>query len=610
MKNKQHYILQQITDFDEIIRYLDSATVIQNAVDFFRDRFQIQKVSIAILEQEHNAFCVYAYSFSDQTDFAFRGKLIPKAKTYMSKVISTLKPHYRPDITQEEPTSLLDMDKVLIKAGIRSLLYIPLYYQKSPMGVLNLSSPLINAFSDENQELYIQLAARLSLSLQNALLHSQLQKSVQQFKISEARYKMLVEKLEEGVCLEDVSGHFSFVNPKACSLLGYTEEELNGMHWSLIVANEEHEKVALETANRPSGISNSYETVIVAKDGTNIPVIVTAAPVFSSIDGTFEGILSVFADIRARKEAEEALRLAKEKYQSLVESMYEGILLEDSEGIITFVNPRTCQMLGYFEEELLGKHWSMLVTQEEKEIFEHESSKRPLGESSTYNGHILTKSGQKLPIIITANPIFKNGTFDGTLSVFTDVTEIRRAEEQMKRLKLEEERYFSMMSHFQKNNLMKILANIELLTMDYVKHTRLDQEIIDQITEITKQSAQTIDKVTQIFEALRTPFQKDVNIRINILEATKDAFKTLNSQNLEICDEFHNNMKSDVFIYGDKYLGIVLLEILGFYSSGNFDLTDVKVHCAQNDYFSLIFKDKNTIPISEVISSKLMGGIT
>ena len=49
----------------------------------------------------------------------------------------------------------------------------------------------------------------------------------------------------------------------------------------------------------------------------------------------------------------------------LIEKMEEGVLLEDAEGDIAFVNPRAITMLGYTKDELLGKPWTFIITPED-----------------------------------------------------------------------------------------------------------------------------------------------------------------------------------------------------------------------------------------------------
>lgn len=140
---------------------------------------------------------------------------------------------------------------------------------------------------------------------------------------------------------------------------------------------------------------------------------------------------------RYKKELKD-LREAKNKYQMLVEKMEEGVTLEDPEGIITFVNPKITNMLGYTVDELVGKHWSFIVPPEDREKAEIETKKRPAGESSTYESAILTKDGTRIPIILSGTPLFSStGEYNGVLVVSTDITELKKAEE---KLLIDEER--------------------------------------------------------------------------------------------------------------------------------------------------------------------------
>ncbi|MFX1507409.1 MAG: PAS domain S-box protein [Promethearchaeota archaeon] len=248
---------------------------------------------------------------------------------------------------------------------------------------------------------------------------------------SKEKYQMLVEKLQEGVLLENSKGQISFLNPRTEELLGYTKEELLGKHWSCIVPEEYIEMIETEATRRPQGISSTYEACITAKDGHPIPVIITAAPIFS-ITGKFDGVLTVFTDITERKMAEKELRESKEKYQMLVEKLEEGVVLEDAEGYVSFMNPKAAEMLGFPMEEVIGQHWTQHVPKSNLEIAMKESQKRQDGISSTYEVNLQKKDKSLITVLISASPVFTpEGEFDGVISVFTDITGRKLAEKQL-----------------------------------------------------------------------------------------------------------------------------------------------------------------------------------
>ncbi|MBI5880409.1 MAG: diguanylate cyclase [Chloroflexi bacterium] len=119
-------------------------------------------------------------------------------------------------------------------------------------------------------------------------------------------YATIVQSIVEGILLEDASGRITFVNPAAAGMLGYSEDELIGQHWSLIVAREQVAEVSSELSRRPQGVAGRYETTVLTKDGRPVPVIVSARPVLAA--GRYSGVMSVFTDISERKRIEEELR--------------------------------------------------------------------------------------------------------------------------------------------------------------------------------------------------------------------------------------------------------------------------------------------------------------
>jgi PAS domain S-box-containing protein len=119
--------------------------------------------------------------------------------------------------------------------------------------------------------------------------------------------------------------------------------------------------------------------------------------------------------------------------ENIVQSVGEGIFLEDAAGYITFVNPKTAELLGYAPEELLGRHWTDFTAPESLARAKEETRKRPQGVASQYEGGIVTRDGRKVPGIVSAQPLFEGDRFTGVLTIFTDITEHKRAEEALRR---------------------------------------------------------------------------------------------------------------------------------------------------------------------------------
>jgi PAS domain S-box-containing protein len=117
-------------------------------------------------------------------------------------------------------------------------------------------------------------------------------------------------------------------------------------------------------------------------------------------------------------EETERLRAFNEK---IVQGMEEGVLLDNPAGRITFVNSKAAKMLGYTPEELMGQHRMVILAPEYLVAIEEESTKWAKGASSRYETELLTKEGQRVPVVVSAKPMFSDGHFNGVLSVLIDL---------------------------------------------------------------------------------------------------------------------------------------------------------------------------------------------
>lgn len=131
--------------------------------------------------------------------------------------------------------------------------------------------------------------------------------------------------------------------------------------------------------------------------------------------------------------------------QSIVQSMEEGILLRDTSGHITFVNPKCAELLGYTPEGLKGRHWKSIVAPECVAQVENEVVRGFQEGASRYETVLLTKQRERVPVIISARPLFDEvptlegeGPFTGGLLVITDITERVQMEQALRE---SEERY-------------------------------------------------------------------------------------------------------------------------------------------------------------------------
>jgi PAS domain S-box-containing protein len=167
--------------------------------------------------------------------------------------------------------------------------------------------------------------------------------------------------------------------------------------------------------------------------------------------------VATLVDITERKQMQRVLQESERKYRELVENMAEGLCSIDEKRVVTFMNSKLCQMLGYKPEEVVGKHIYSFFDPENLKILKRELAQRPKGVSSQYEIAWTTKSGKQVPTFMSAIPIFDaQGIHRGSYVTVLDFTE--RKEEEQRRAQ-----FISMLAHEMRTPLTPILSSGKLL---------------------------------------------------------------------------------------------------------------------------------------------------
>ncbi|MFD1586850.1 PAS domain S-box protein [Halorientalis brevis] len=154
------------------------------------------------------------------------------------------------------------------------------------------------------------------------------------------------------------------------------------------------------------------------------------------------------ADLEAafeQADREEQLRTRKrdlEKYETLVETMSDGVYITDETHTITMVNDALQELTGYAREELLGMEISDPWDEAVAERGRRERERLLAGEVSVgkFAGDLRTADGEPVPVETRFAALPSDGDFQGTVGVIRDITEQRAREDRLKRQRDELER--------------------------------------------------------------------------------------------------------------------------------------------------------------------------
>ncbi len=134
-------------------------------------------------------------------------------------------------------------------------------------------------------------------------------------------------------------------------------------------------------------------------------------------------------DISNSKRAAKALEESKEEYKRLIQTMNEGLWVQNEDGVVSFVNDRLCEMLGYSAKEMIGHRVAEFLD---------EPSLKKLGDRTQTRGQQgapsreiewSCKDGRRVWTIVAPSLLYDaEGEFLGSFAVVTDITEHKRAQ--------------------------------------------------------------------------------------------------------------------------------------------------------------------------------------
>lgn len=253
-------------------------------------------------------------------------------------------------------------------------------------------------------------------------------------RVSEEKYRQIVETAQEGIWLIDAQSHTSFVNNRIAEMLGYTREEMMGKHLFDFM-DEEGKKISERNIERrKQGIAEDHEFKFVTKDGKVVWTLMSTNPVIKN--GEYMGALAMVTDITEHKKIENQVLKEKELSDSIINSLPGIFYLFDADKKFLRWNKNFKKVSGYTANELKeinpGDFYDdegRLLVQQHFVIAMHE------GESA-FEAEFVTKSGEKIPYYFTGKRVFYEGA-PCLIGTGIDITVRKKAEEDVRQTSLQ-----------------------------------------------------------------------------------------------------------------------------------------------------------------------------
>jgi len=194
-----------------------------------------------------------------------------------------------------------------------------------------------------------------------------------------------------------------------------------------------------------------------------------------------------------------ALAESEERYRLLYESAGEAIYTHNRDLILTSINPAACEMIGYTKEELLGKNVLEVGILHPEDV---EKATRLLGQllsgekviSDTVR--VIRKDGSVALAKVTLTALYKDGEINEVVNIAHDITERKRAEEEVERINAELEGYAHTVSHDLKGPLSAIMLGVDTLADSLEGIDTGDIEETSEIVAIIGRNARSAQRRT------------------------------------------------------------------------------------------------------------------
>ncbi|MFC4542437.1 PAS domain S-box protein [Halosolutus amylolyticus] len=236
---------------------------------------------------------------------------------------------------------------------------------------------------------------------------------------SERRYRTLVENFPNGIItLFDEDLRYTLAEGQAFDYLPHSPDDVEGQYLHEVWADD-----VVETIEPAFRAALEGETQSVEGTSEGREWILHVVPL-ADRDGEIHGGMTMALDITERKERERELA----KYETIVETVNDGIYTVDEDGRFTMVNDAYTELTGYSREELLGSHASLVV--DDETIEQANAAETEITEGFTddpkLEATVQTADGDRVPAEATFSVL--PGDERKRIGVVRDITERKERE--------------------------------------------------------------------------------------------------------------------------------------------------------------------------------------
>ena len=332
--------------------------------------------------------------------------------------------------------------------------------------------------------------------------------------------RQLIDDSGEGICWIDKDARIVNANLAGCRQLGYSKEEMLSMTVHDIDPNFPKERWSSHWEELRQKGSMSFETLNIHKSGNIFPVEIRNN--FVKFEDK-EYIFVFVNDITDRKKAEKELKENEERFRSLSNAAFEGIVIT-KEGRFVDANAAFTNLFGYEPDEITGKEVKMLVAPEDRKLV---TEKIRSGYEKPYEHKALRKDGSVLDVEVCGKTVLIKGQ-ECRITAIRDITERKKAEEKLLDYQTKLKSLASQLSVTEESERRRIATELHdhigqslvfsKIKLDELHHSATSSELTKALEEICNNIGQIIRDTRTLTFDLSSPILNELGFEAAVAE--------------------------------------------------------------------------------------------